>query len=94
MLKISVKKFKGLAWWVFKPSTWRQRQVNLCELETSLVYRVSSRTTKTVTQRNPVLKKQKQNTKNFGDGEHFRKTPNIETSGFYMNAQTSLYIPA
>ena len=33
----------------------RQRQVDLCEFEASLVYRVSSRTTKAI-QRNPVLK--------------------------------------
>jgi hypothetical protein len=32
----------------------RQRQVNLCELEASLVYRASSKTARTVTQRNPI----------------------------------------
>jgi hypothetical protein len=36
----------------------RQKQVDLCEFETSLVYRGSSRTAK-ATQRNPVLKNQK-----------------------------------
>ena len=34
----------------------RQRQVDLSEFEGSLVYIVSSRTAKTVTQRNPVSK--------------------------------------
>ena len=32
-------------------------EADICEFETSLVYRVSSRTARTVTQRNPVLKK-------------------------------------
>jgi hypothetical protein len=37
----------------------RQRQVELCEFEASLVYRVSSRTTKVVTQRNHVSEKKR-----------------------------------
>ena len=37
----------------------RQRQVDLCEFKASLVYKASSRTVRTVTQRNPVLKNQK-----------------------------------
>ena len=42
----------------------RQRQVNLCELEASLIYRVSSRTARVVIQRNtlPLKKKTKQTT--------------------------------
>ena len=42
----------------------RQRQANLCELEASLVYRVSSRTVRVVIQRNtlPLKKKRKQTT--------------------------------
>ena len=40
----------------FSPSPWRQRQVDLSELEASLVCIVSSRTARTVTQRNPVSK--------------------------------------
>jgi hypothetical protein len=36
----------------------RQRQVDLCELKASLVYRVSSRTAR-ATQKNPVSKKTK-----------------------------------
>ena len=39
----------------FNPSTWRQRQADLCEFEVSLVYRVSSRTVRD-TQRNAVSK--------------------------------------
>jgi hypothetical protein len=39
------------------PALGRQRQVDLCEFETSLVYRVSSRTYK-ATQRDPVSKRQ------------------------------------
>jgi hypothetical protein len=39
------------------PALGRQRQVELCEFQTSLVYRGSSRIAKT-TQRNPVLKNQ------------------------------------
>lgn len=44
----------------FNPSLalQRQRQLDLCEVETSLIYRVISRTDR-VTQRNPVLKKTK-----------------------------------
>ena len=38
----------------------RQRPVDLCEFEVSLVYRESSRTAKTVTQRNPASKNQKE----------------------------------
>jgi hypothetical protein len=37
------------------PALGRQRQVDLCEFEASLVYRVSSKTTK-ATQKDPVLK--------------------------------------
>jgi hypothetical protein len=33
---------------VFNSNTWRQRQVDLCEFETSLVYKASSRIAKTV----------------------------------------------
>ena len=34
----------------------RQRQANLCEFKANLVYRVSSRIARPVTQRNPVLR--------------------------------------
>ena len=42
------------------PALRRQRQVDLCEFEGSLIYRASSRTAMAVTQRNPVSKKQKE----------------------------------
>lgn len=47
-------------WWHTPsiPALWRQRQEELCELETSLVYRVSSRTTRLL-HRDPVWKIQK-----------------------------------
>jgi hypothetical protein len=35
---------------------WRQRQADLCEFKATLVYRVSSRTARAITQRNPVSK--------------------------------------
>ena len=38
------------------PALGRQRQVNLSEFGANLVYKASSRTASTVTQRNPVLK--------------------------------------
>ena len=38
------------------PALGRQRQADICELEASLVYRVRSKTPRTVTKRNPVLK--------------------------------------
>jgi hypothetical protein len=41
------------------PALWRQRQVDLCELEASLVYQSTFRTAGAVTQRKPHLKKQK-----------------------------------
>ena len=39
------------------PALGRQTQVDLCEFEASLVYRVSFRTARIVIQRNPVSKK-------------------------------------
>ena len=43
-------------WWCMHliPALGKQRQANLYEFKTSLVYRVCSRTTKAVAQRNPV----------------------------------------
>jgi hypothetical protein len=41
------------------PALRRQRQVDLCKFEARLVYRVSSRTVRAVTQRNPVSEKPK-----------------------------------
>jgi hypothetical protein len=49
----------------FDPSTWmRQRQAHLCEFKVSLVYKVSFRTVRTITQRNPVLDKQNKTKQN------------------------------
>ena len=56
----------GLAgqWWRMHliPALGRQRQVDLSEFEASLVYRVSSRRARAVTQRNPVSKNKKSKT--------------------------------
>ena len=46
------------------PSTQKQRQAELCESETSLVYRMASRTARTI-QRNPVWKTKKERKKNL-----------------------------
>jgi hypothetical protein len=40
------------------PALRRQRQEELCEFKTSLVYNTSFRTTRTITQRDPVSKQQ------------------------------------
>ena len=45
------------------PALWRQRQVDLCEFEASLIYRVSSRTAK-VTQRNTFSNNKNKTNKN------------------------------
>ncbi|MGE9501762.1 hypothetical protein ACQP3D_25510, partial [Escherichia coli] len=46
------------------PALGRQRQVNLCEFEASLLSRVSARIGFKATQRNPVLKRQTTTTTN------------------------------
>ena len=43
------------------PALRKQRQVDFCEFKASLVYRVSSRTARTVSQRNPVSKNKQTN---------------------------------
>ena len=43
------------------PASGKQKQVDLSEFKASLVYKASSRTARTVTQRNPVSEKTKQN---------------------------------
>ena len=48
----------GMVAHTFNPSTWEGRGRQISEFEASLVYRVSSRTTR-ATQRNPVSKNQK-----------------------------------
>jgi hypothetical protein len=41
------------------PALGKQRQVDLCEFEASLVYRVSSRTARATHREKPCLRKQK-----------------------------------
>ena len=43
------------------PEFARQSQADFCEFKASLVYKVSSRTARTVTQRNPVSKNKRKN---------------------------------
>jgi hypothetical protein len=43
----------------------RQRQADLCEFEVSQVYKVSSRTARAITQRNPVSRNQKEKKEEF-----------------------------
>ena len=74
------------------PALGRQRQEDLCEFEASLVYKASSRTARTVTQRNPVSKqtntiiittKQKRKTKQKTFKQSKKKTttkPSIPSS--------------
>ena len=47
------------------PALGRQRQVDLCEFEASLVYRVSLKTTRAVTQKNPISKTNKQSVPHY-----------------------------
>ena len=53
------------------PALGSQRQADLCEFETSGVYRVSSRTARTVTQRDPVSNEKNHKTKS----RHHLKSP-------------------
>ena len=48
---------RAMVAYTFDPSTWEAEQSDLCEFQASLVHKVSSRTARAVTQRNPVLKK-------------------------------------
>ena len=50
------------------PALGRQRQIDLCEFEASLVYKASSRTARAVTTKNPVSKN-----KTKEGGEHRQK---------------------
>ena len=80
------------AWWLlipFVPALERQRQVNLCEFEASLVYRVSSRTARD-TQRNPVPKTNQQPTNQPKTKQNKTKTPKIM---FYPQAQKTHWSP-
>ena len=49
----------------------RQKQEDLCEFKISLVYKVSSRTARVVTQRNPVSKKKEKKRKRKKATFHF-----------------------
>ena len=53
---VSYKKVRGTP---LIPALGRQRQVDFSEFKVSLVYKVSSRTARAVTQRNPVSKNRK-----------------------------------
>ena len=55
------KQWGSRTWWhrSLVPALRRQRQTDLCEFEASLAYKVSSRTARTVTQKNLVSKKKK-----------------------------------
>lgn len=57
----------------------KQRQADLCEFESSLLYKNSSRIAKAVTHRNPVSKKQKKN------------RTILYTNGILAFLQTNLY---
>ena len=51
-------------WWWFRPlipAFGRQRQDDLSEFEANVVYKMSSRTARIVTQKNPVLRRKKKN---------------------------------
>lgn len=43
------------------PALKKQRQGDLCEFEVSLVYKANSKTVRTVTQRDPVLRQRREN---------------------------------
>jgi hypothetical protein len=61
----------------FNPSTWEAEAGGSLEFEASLVYRVSSRTTR-ATQRNPVSKKKKKKKKRVplcDSGDHYVPLP-------------------
>ena len=59
----------------------RQRQVDLCEFEANPIYQVSPRAAKTVTERNPVSKKQKNKKK---ERKKERMHTNIVLSEYLM----------
>lgn len=76
-------------WWhtpFINPSTWRQRLADFCELEDSLVHRVSFRTANT-TQRDSVLKDKTKNTVHFcTDANVYRITLKKECSLVFKNS--------
>ena len=62
------------------PVLWRQRQGDLCEFETSLVYRASSRKVRT-TQRNPVSERKKGRRKKEKKKKEERNSPTESKQG-------------
>ena len=64
------------------PALGRQRKADLCEFETSVVYRASSRTVKTVTQRNPVSKNQSINNNNNNNNNNNARELKLSMSLF------------
>ena len=46
----------------FTPAAWRQKQADLCEFKVRLVYSVTSRTARVVTQRSSDLKNKQNKT--------------------------------
>jgi hypothetical protein len=76
-----LKVYSSHAWWhtPLIPALRRHRQVDLCELEVSLVYRVSSRAAKAVRQRKPVLKKNQTNRKSIQIFIWFLKIVDLRT---------------
>jgi hypothetical protein len=56
----------------FSPNTQEQRQAYLCDFKASLVYKVSSRTTKAITQKNPVSGERKEKKREERRGEERR----------------------
>ena len=53
----------------FNPSTWKAEAGKSLEFETRLGYKVSSKTARTVTQKNPILKNQKKKRRRRRRGE-------------------------
>jgi hypothetical protein len=56
------------------PALWKQRQEDLCEFKTSLVYRVNSRTDR-ATQRNPVSKRKRERKERVGEMAQWLRAP-------------------
>ena len=64
------------------PALGRQRQADLCKFKASLVYRVSPRTAKAITQRNPISKnKTEQNKRKQNKGWGYRSEQRILSKG-------------
>lgn len=68
-------RFEARPWWCMPliPEFRKKRLVDICEFEASLVYKGHSSIAR-ATQRNPVLKKPKQNKKKTTQKKQFEKT--------------------